>query len=278
MLRPARRRNVQVHVARLQADPVHRDQVADRVALVTVLDQLGARCRAGGEIQQQRIGGLGRPVRREAGRALRQRVVAVPSGGRLAQRDARHRGIEPGEFRRVRGVGDQVADPAALEPVLQIVLCQQRRRRDHHRAELHRRQHHLPQRHDIAEHQQDALAALDAQRTQSVGDTVRTDRQLGEGCRRGAVADDLQCQAARAVALRQLGVEPVQRVVEILRLRPLEAGMRGRIVAAIVEQKVARRLERIRRHVGLLPACPDVRRPVRPAFTSPPGGRGRRAE
>ena len=37
VLRPAGRRNVQVHVAGLQAEPVHRDQVADRIALVAVL-------------------------------------------------------------------------------------------------------------------------------------------------------------------------------------------------------------------------------------------------
>ena len=57
VLRPAGRGNVQVHVARLQADPVHGDQVADRIALVAVLHQLRPRRGAGGEIQQHRIGG-----------------------------------------------------------------------------------------------------------------------------------------------------------------------------------------------------------------------------
>ena len=42
--------------------------------------------------------------------------------------------------------------------------------------------------------------------------------QFGEGARRRAVADDLQRQAVGVRAARQLGVEPVQRIVEMVEL------------------------------------------------------------
>jgi hypothetical protein len=51
---------------------------------------------------------------------------------------------------------------------------------DHHRAELDRGEHGLPQRHFVAEHDQDALAALDALLAQPVGDAVRARRHLGK--------------------------------------------------------------------------------------------------
>ena len=57
-------------VARLQSDPEHRRQVADRIALVRVQHELGLGCRAGGEVQQQRIGCVRRAVGRERGRLL----------------------------------------------------------------------------------------------------------------------------------------------------------------------------------------------------------------
>ena len=160
------------------------DQMPDRIAPMAVQHQLGLRRGARGEIQQQRIGGARLAVRREA---PRRRAADRRSG---ASRPARRRprcasrcGSSPSNFGASAAVGDQMAHPAALEPVPQVVRRQQRGRGDHHGAELHRRQHRLPQRHDVAEHQQDALAAPHAERAQPVGDAVRPLRQFGESQR-----------------------------------------------------------------------------------------------
>ena len=85
VLRPAGRGNVQVHVARLQADPVHRDQMTDRIALVAVLYQLRPRRGARGEIQQHRIGGARLAIGREA------RIATQQTRRSCASRRARHR-------------------------------------------------------------------------------------------------------------------------------------------------------------------------------------------
>ena len=65
VLGPTGRRDVEVHVPGLQADPVHRRQVADRIALVGVQNELGLGRRAGREVQQQRVGRAGLSVRGE---------------------------------------------------------------------------------------------------------------------------------------------------------------------------------------------------------------------
>ena len=88
MLGPARARHVDVHVAGLQPDPVHRRQVPDRVADVRVLDQLRQRRGAGGEVQQQRVLRVGRPVHRERPRLVVAVAVAQPALDRLADGDA----------------------------------------------------------------------------------------------------------------------------------------------------------------------------------------------
>ena len=79
VLGPARRRDVQMHVARPQADPIHRRQMADRIALVTVQDELRLRRRAGGEIKQQRIVGARFAVRRERRRRRVALLVRCPA-------------------------------------------------------------------------------------------------------------------------------------------------------------------------------------------------------
>ena len=73
VLGPARRRNVEMHVAGPQPEPIHRRQMADRIALMAVQDELGRRRGAGGEIEQQRIVRPRFAVRRE----LRGRLIAV---------------------------------------------------------------------------------------------------------------------------------------------------------------------------------------------------------
>ena len=146
-----------------------------------------------------------------------------------------------------------------------------RGRRDHHGAKLHRRQHHLPQRHDVAEHQQDALAALHAECAQTVGDAVGALGQFGEGRGGGAVADDRQRQAVGALAACQLGVEPVEGVVEMIQLRPAESRMRRAIVGAVREQEVACRLERLGSH-----CCLPIAVAAPPASGTPPRNPWRR--
>ena len=65
VLGPAGRGDVDVHVARLQAEPVHGRQRAHGVAAMAVPHQLRLGGGARGEIEQERIVGVGRTVRRK---------------------------------------------------------------------------------------------------------------------------------------------------------------------------------------------------------------------
>ncbi len=259
VLRPARRGDVQVHVARPQAEPVHRRQVADRIALLVVQHELRLGRGAGGEVEQQRIRRARLALRREGSRALQQRVVLRPARG-AADRDARDGGIEPLELRRIAAIGDDVPHPPAREAVPQVGAVEQRRRRDHHRAELHRRQHRLPQRHDVAEHHQDAVAALHPHGAQPVGQPAGIGRELGEAAHRRAVAGDAQRLGVAERAAGELGIEPVERVVEGLEPRPAEVAAGGGVVLAVGEEEVA----------GLLECGSGHRHPPRSAW---PNGR-----
>ena len=71
-------------------------------------------------------------------------------------------------------------DVAAIEPVAQVVGCQQRGGGNQHGAELDGREHDLPQRHLVAEHHQDAVATPDADVAQEVGNAVGACRHFGE--------------------------------------------------------------------------------------------------
>ena len=76
-------------VAGLQADPVHRRQVTDRVADLGVLDQLRLTRRTGGEVEQQRVvgGGVhlghGTVVRRASRRSASQPSTGAPTATRM---------------------------------------------------------------------------------------------------------------------------------------------------------------------------------------------------
>ena len=68
-----------MNVARLQPEPVHGRKSADRVTTLAMAHQFRlCRC-SGGEIQQQRIVGFGRPVRREDFRKLVRLLVIQPT-------------------------------------------------------------------------------------------------------------------------------------------------------------------------------------------------------
>jgi hypothetical protein len=70
VLRPAGRTDVPMHVARLQSEPVHGRQMPDRITLLAVQHQFGFRGRAGGEIEQLRVGRQRRAVGFELARPL----------------------------------------------------------------------------------------------------------------------------------------------------------------------------------------------------------------
>ena len=118
-----------------------------------------------------------------------------------------------------------------------------RHRRDQHEAELHRRQHRRPQFGNDAQHHQETVAALGAERAQAVGETRRFRAEFGEGPRLDALADDFQRRLAPMLSRRELGVEPFERPVELMRPRPGEGGARAVIVVAELKQTVARLAE-----------------------------------
>ena len=236
-------------VARLQAEPEHRRQRADRIAALAVAHQFWFCSRARGEIEQHRIVGVGRAIGRKGfGRARRlfERQPAIMRG-RGADHDPHQ--IFAAEARKLRHLilrSHHHPRPAAIEPVAQFIRGEKRGRRDHHDAELHRRQHGLPQRHDIAEQQQQMIAALHALRAQEVRHLVRTGREgrKGKFCLLVAGIDDPERSAIPAVRIAgKFRIEPVQRPVERNRIGPAKP-LYGRIViGAMLEQKGACFLE-----------------------------------
>ena len=249
VLGPAWRRDVQVHVAGAQAEPVHRRQVADRVALVGVQHQLGFGGRARGEVEQQRVARLRRPIGHELGRRVRAVGVALPTRDRAADGDARVVAGQRRELVGLRAGRDHVPHRAALHAVAQVLGGQQRGGRDQHRAELDRREHRLPQRQLVAEHHQQAVAAPHAEAAQVVGDLRRALRQLAERALQLAavVADDPQ-RGGLVVARDR--VEVIERPVELAQHGPAELADRGGLVGAQAQQQVARGVEGLERGHG----------------------------
>ena len=183
---------------------------------------------------------IGRAVRAEVARGAEGLLlIRVPAVRRVAHRDA---GPGPGQVaepRGVHGLGDDVPDIAARDPVRQVLRAQQRGRRDDDRAELHRGQDDLPQRRDVAEHHQYPVAAAHAEPAQPVGDLVGAGGELGVAEPDVAVGR----HHAQRVALGMLGgehVEPVQCPVEFVKVGPGELGPGGLVVGAVAQQQVAR--------------------------------------
>ena len=236
-----------MHVARAQ--PEHEDggEMAHRIAAMRMQHQLRLRRGARGEIEQHRIVGPGRTVRREFGRVIEQAGIGVPACRCVADGDARQALVEAFELRSLGGSGDHVARASALEPVGEIDRREQGGGGNDNGAQFHGRQHHLPERRHVAQHQQHPVAALHAQRAQSVGDPVGAFGQFGEGEAGGAVAHDLQGGLVGQRPTRQLGVEPVERPVEVIHLRPPEVAIGRRVVAALRQQEFTRCLVRLDR-------------------------------
>ena len=180
VLRPSRRGDVEMDVAGHQAEHEHGREMADRIGPVRMQHELGLRRGSGGEVEQHRIVGVGLRVRRERGGRLQEIVVAIPARRRVADRDPGELLLEALELGGIAGGGHDMLRPPAREPVGEIGGREQCRRRDHHGAELHRREHRLPQRRDVAEHHQHAVAALHAERAQRIGEAARAFGKLGE--------------------------------------------------------------------------------------------------
>ena len=242
VLGPSRRRNVHVNVARAQSQPVHRRQVADWVALVRVQHQLGLGGRARGEVEQHGIGGEGRGVGHVRGRGAGGVAEWPPAGGRVAaHRDARVTAGQRFELDRLGAGRDHVPHLAALHAVAQVFGRQQHRGRNQHRAELDRREHHLPQRQLVAQHHQHAVTALHAQTAQMVGDLGRALRHLAKAAFHLAavLTDDPQRGCVGTLGVARHPVEMVQRPIEFGQLWPAEFTRGGDLVVTQTKQQVA---------------------------------------
>ncbi len=171
---------------------------------------------------------------------------------------------DPGELCGFLRAGDDVPHAAARKTIKQIGLREQGGGGDDDGAELHGGEHGFPQRHDVAEHEQDAVAAADAERAQAVGEPVGAFGEFGEAALRRAVTDDFQRELASVVAGGKFRVEPIQRPVEAIQHRPAEIAIGGVVVRAVREQEIARGLECCGRH-GTSPFISSYRGPVRRA-------------
>ena len=242
MLRPSRRRDVEVHVARLQTEPVHRRQVSDRIAHVSVLDQLRFRRGARREVQEQRVIRGRRSVRREGAPGGREVVVRHPFLDRIADRDAGQRTGDVREAVGQLGLRDDVSHPTPLDAVGDVRGREQRARGNHHRAQLGEREDALPELGAVTEHEQGPVAPAYAVVAQPAGERIGPRAQLGERQSRldVAVIDDPE---ARPIIAGSDGVEPIEAPVEGLGTRPPKLAVRRLVVGAVPEQEVAGGLE-----------------------------------
>ncbi len=245
-----------MHVAGLEADPVHGRQVPDRVRRVGVLDEFGPGGGARGEVEHQRVVGPGRGVGREVGGGAVRLLQRQPALRGRTGRDARVGAGDLGELSGVLRARDDMPDPAAVDAVAQVGRAEQRGGRDDDRAQFHRRERGDPQFGLVAEHDEDPVLGAHAPGAQPVGELCRAHGHLPEG-QPGLAAvllDDVQGGAG--VAVRDL-VEPVERPVEVLGTGPAEAVVGRGVVLAVFQQEVPRPAEHLRRRCHLSSWVPD---------------------
>ena len=225
-----------------------------RIARVRVHHQLGFGRGAGGEIQQQRIARLRWRVGRELGRGAVRILKAVPTGRRLvcASCDARKGARHDIELGTIRPAHDHVPHIAHGNALAQVFGCQQRGGGNDDGTKLDAGEHHIPQCGYVAEHEQDAIPALHAQRAQVVG---RTGGTLGHLRKRQAcfVALIVVHPEGDGIVAAGHGVEIIERPVEAIQRGPCEIAHGGVVVLTVREQKIAAPQECIQRgHASLL--------------------------
>ena len=261
VLGPARRTDIEVAIPLLQADPVEGGEVAHRVGLMGMGDQLGLGSGARGEVEQHGVVGGGRPVRGEGVAFVAGVGEVVPSLGGTAHGDARQAVLAAGKLLQVLVADHQVPDLAAADAVLEVLRRQQGGGGNDHRAQLDGGQHHLPQRHLVAQHQQHPVAPGHAQGAQPVGDLVGAPRHLGEAeLRLPAIL--LHDPQRRGVVVPGHDVEVVQGPVELGEGGPAEVPVGGVVVLAVGLQEVPGGEEALQcgrarrcRHVPSLSCC-----------------------
>src|SRR6266478_7266672 len=146
-----------MHVSGLQPQPVHGRQMTDRIAHVRMRDELRLCGGAGGEVQEQQILGTRRRLRRELRDGGVRPIVPHPALHAWSHGDPQRRTRQSGEAPRKARIGHDRLHLAALETIAQILALQQRRGRDHDRAEPDGREHRFPQRHAVRQHDEQAI-------------------------------------------------------------------------------------------------------------------------
>ena len=217
-----------------------------------MLDELGLGRRAGGEIEQQLIGGRGhagkirRPISEGGdvvGRpALGQSLVGCGIGeyGRLAEL-----GADPGELGGVLGVGNQQPDPAPFDPVGDVARGQLGSGGNRHRAETDGAQHDVPQRHAVPQGQQQPIPAADPLCHEPVGGRDRPGGQLGKRELHPFAVRGVNQPEGRGVGLfGGQTVEPVGDEVERGEFRPPETRGGAGVVITVQQQKISGRAQR----------------------------------
>ena len=237
MLRPARGAQIQVHVPGLQSQPVHGRQMPDRVAHVRMRDELRPCGGAGGEVQEQQILGSRRRLRHELPGGAARTIVGNPALYVPSHGDAQRRTRQSGEAPRQARIGHDRLHPAALEAIAQVFVLQQRRGRDHDRAEPDGREHGLPQRHAVRQHDQQPIPGAQTLGGEEARDLRRALRQLAEcqGLIGARVVDDAQRGGAVAGGDH---IEVVAHPVEFLERRPAELPLRARPVLPAAQQLI----------------------------------------
>ena len=220
-----------MHVAGTQAEPVHRREVADGVGDLGVLHELGPRRGAGGEVEQQ-------PVRRRGARVLGRRYVERVGVVQLLAGQQRVVAGHLVELVGVHRVAQHVARAAPGDPVGEVGGSHRGGRRHDHRADLHDREHRLPQLDLVAEHHDHGVPATDALPAEPGGHLVGAPGHLVVRALHPAAVllDDHQ---RRPVVAAGDGVEPVDGPVEpVPEVGPLELRVRPVGVLAQVQQQV----------------------------------------
>ncbi len=244
VLGPTGGADVPVHIAGLQADPVHRGQRTHGIALMGVQHQLGLGGGAGGEVEQQRIGGAGVGLGREVGGRCLRPGKRCPTDGRAACGETALY-LRPDGLRQIvefGGVGrqaDHMPHAAADDAVLEVGGGEQGGGGNHHRAEFDAGEHGVPQLDAVGQHEQHAVAARHAARAQEVGHARRALRHVGKAVARLAAVFFHDPQRNRVIALGHW-IEIIERPVEAVERGPAEIGVGAGVFGAVALQQVAR--------------------------------------